>query len=75
MELLAAQISEFHPSVVAVALPECIEPLRARLAAGRYAQPLKILAGTEGSTEAAADPEVDFVVSASHKSASLIRRL
>ncbi len=66
LDLLAEQIAEFRPSVVAVALPECIEPLRARLAARSYAQPVKILAGAEGSTEAATNPEVDFVVSASH---------
>ena len=66
LDLLAEQVAEFHPSVVAIALPECVEPLRARLAARGYSQPIRILSGAEGSAEAATDSEVDFVVSASH---------
>lgn len=66
LDLLADQISEFHPAAVSVALPECVEPLRARLAARHYSQSIKILSGAEGATEVATDPEVDFVVSASH---------
>jgi 1-deoxy-D-xylulose-5-phosphate reductoisomerase len=66
LDLLAEQVSEFHPSLVSVALPDRVEPLRARLAARNYSPPIRILSGAEGSAEAATDPEVDLVVSASH---------
>ncbi len=64
LELLAEQIREFEPKVVAVGGGESIAPLRERLRG--FNRPLRIVAGVEGQVEAATLPEVDFVVSASH---------
>jgi len=64
LELLAEQIKEFEPKVVAVGGGESIAPLRERLRG--FSPPLRIVAGVEGQVEAATLPEVDFVVSASH---------
>lgn len=72
LDVLAEQVAEFHPEVVVVTSPECIEPLRARLSQAVYRQPLKILAGTEGQVEAVKLPQVDFVVSASHGVTGLV---
>ncbi len=66
LDLLAEQIADFQPSVVSIALAGCVEPLRARLATRGYNQPVRILSGSEGASEAATGAEVDFVVSASH---------
>jgi 1-deoxy-D-xylulose-5-phosphate reductoisomerase len=66
LDLLSEQIAKFGPSLVSVGSRECIEPLRRRLQASGYTRPVKIVAGTEGQTEAATHAEVDFVVSASH---------
>src|SRR5712692_5655688 len=64
LELLAEQIREFGPKVVAVGGGESIAPLRERLRG--FSRPLRIVAGVEGQVEAATLPEVDFVVSAAH---------
>lgn len=72
LDVLAEQVAEFHPEVVVVASPECIEPLRARLSQAAYRKPVKIFAGTEGQVEAVKLPEVDFVVSASHGVTGLV---
>jgi len=72
LDLLAQQIAEFHPTVVSVGSPDCVEPLRMRLCAANYKRPLKIVADTEGHVEAATLPEVDFVVSASHGVTGLV---
>ena len=66
LDALARQILDFNPSMVSVASPECIEPLRQRVLAAGFRQPLKIVAGTDGQVEAATLPEVNFVVSAAH---------
>jgi len=72
LDLLAQQILKFHPTLVSVASPELIEPLRARLSEARYQRDLKTVAGTNGQSEAATLPEVDFVVSASHGVTGLV---
>jgi 1-deoxy-D-xylulose-5-phosphate reductoisomerase len=72
LDLLAQQISEFAPDTAVVGSPQCIELLQQRLRALGYSRPLRILAGTEGQVEAATDPMVDFVVSASHGVTGLV---
>ena len=66
LELLAKQVCEFAPSVVSVGSPECVEPLRQRIAGLGHQRPVRVLSGTEGQVEAATLAEVDLVVSASH---------
>ncbi len=72
LEVLAEQIVEFGPQVVAVGASEHIEGLRERLRACGYTRPLKIVAGVGGQVEAATLTEVDFVVSASHGTTGLV---
>lgn len=60
---LADQIKEFHPEIVSVGNRESADGLRQRLAPG---DAVKIVAGAEGSIEAATHAKVDFVVSAAH---------
>ncbi len=71
LELLAQQIVEFSPRVVAVGSGPLTEPLRERLHAQGYREPVKIVAGADGGIEAATLPEVDFVVSAAHGTTGL----
>jgi len=66
VELLAQQIREFRPKLVAVGSRQCIEPLRSWLVEAGYRESLRIVAETEGLVEAATLADVDFVVSASH---------
>ncbi|HEV3276899.1 MAG TPA: 1-deoxy-D-xylulose-5-phosphate reductoisomerase [Terriglobia bacterium] len=66
LDVLAQQVVRFQPGAAVVASPDCVEPLRTRLRALEYGQPLRILAGSDGQVEAATDPAVDFVVSAGH---------
>ena len=56
-ELLAAQVEEFRPKVVATSDPETAEAIRRQGIAS-------VLEGTEGLKEAASLPEADFVLSA-----------
>jgi len=56
LELLAAQVREFQPAVVAVGSPELVEPLRARIGTA------EILWGKEGLLEIAALPEAAMVI-------------
>src|SRR5260370_235731 len=72
LEVLAAQISEFHPQMVAVGDQESIQPLRELLRARSYEQPVEIVAGRSGQVAAATLAEVDFVVSASHGTTGLV---
>ncbi len=72
LALLAQQILEFGPRVVAVGSSEFVEPLRERLHVLDYRKPLKIVAEASGQVEAATLPEVDFVVSASHGVTGLV---
>lgn len=72
LEVLAEQVAEFNPQMVAVGGSEFIEPLRDRLRARAYARALKIVTGADGQAEAAMLPEVDFVVSASHGTTGLV---
>ncbi len=72
LDLLAQQVRDFTPRVVCVGCEESIEPLRERLRAGGYRQPLNIVAGTAGQVEAATLAEVDVVVSASHGTTGLV---
>ena len=66
LDVLARQVLEFGPELVVVGASDCVEPLRARVAALGFRGPLTIVAGVEGQREAVALPAVDFVVSASH---------
>ena len=66
LDVLARQVEEFGPQMVAVGSPQGVGPLRQRLRAGGYEPPLKIVVGTDGQVEAATLPEVDFVVSSAH---------
>jgi len=72
LELLARQIVEFKPEIAVIGSPDCLKPLQTQLRALDYRSPLRILTGTEGQVEAATDPRVDFVVSASHGVTSLV---
>jgi 1-deoxy-D-xylulose-5-phosphate reductoisomerase len=66
VDLLAEQVQEFSPQMVAVGSDEWVEPLRQRLRSRSYPYPVQIVAGSSGQVEAATLPEVDFVVSSSH---------
>ena len=66
IDLLAQQVTEFSPQLAVVASPECLDPLRGRIAAAGHTSAVRILAGPEGQREAVTLPEVDFVISASH---------
>jgi 1-deoxy-D-xylulose-5-phosphate reductoisomerase len=66
LDILARQVEEFGPQMVAVGGPEWVEPLRQRLRAEGYELPLNIVVGSGGQVEAATLPDVDFVVSSSH---------
>jgi 1-deoxy-D-xylulose-5-phosphate reductoisomerase len=72
LDLLAGQVLEFSPQMVAVASTECIEPLRQRLQRLGHARPVHIAAGVPGRVEAATLSEVDLVVSASHGTTGLV---
>ena len=72
VDALAEQILDFSPTVVSVASPECVEPLRQRLRAAGHPQPIKIVAGTEGQVQAATLPEVDCVVASAHGVTGLV---
>jgi 1-deoxy-D-xylulose-5-phosphate reductoisomerase len=63
LDVLAEQVREFSPQVVSVSSPALIAPLRERLGAHHA---VTIVAGPEGTVEAATHPHVDFVVSAAH---------
>jgi 1-deoxy-D-xylulose-5-phosphate reductoisomerase len=72
LDVLARQITEFTPETVVVG-SECeVEPLQDRLRHLAYSRPLQILHGTEGQVQAATDPAVDYVVSASHGVTGLV---
>ncbi len=66
LDLLAQQILEFHPTLVAVGSQEGVEPLRQQLQARGYKRPIKVVTESEGLIEASTLSDVDFVVSASH---------
>lgn len=66
LNLLAQQVVKFRPLGVCVGSGESVQPLRERLSALGYCQPVEIVSGTEGQVAVATLPEVDFVVSASH---------
>jgi 1-deoxy-D-xylulose-5-phosphate reductoisomerase len=66
LDILAEQVLEFRPKLVAVSADELVEPLRGLLEQRGYREPVRIVSGSEGRIEAATLPEVDFVVSASH---------
>jgi len=72
LDVLAAQIAEFRPSIAVVAAADSIAPLRERLQALGFRENVKIVAGTEGQVEAVSHPEVDFVVAASHGTTGLV---
>lgn len=72
LDVLAAQIAEFRPSIAVVADSGSVAPLRERLQALGFRENLRILAGTEGQVEAATDSEVTFVVAASHGTTGLV---
>src|SRR5215472_10030582 len=72
LEVLAAQIAEFRPSMAVVADAASIPCLRDRLEALGFREPLKIVPGTEGQLEAVKHPEVNFVVAASHGTTGLL---
>ena len=72
LDLLARQIVDFSPRMVAVGSSECIEPLRQRLQGLGHPRPVHIAAGVTGQVEAATLPEVDLVVSASHGTTGLV---
>ena len=72
LDLLAKQIVEFTPETAVISAPQCLKPLQAQLRALDYRLPLRMLTGTEGQVEAATDPRVDFVVSASHGVTGLV---
>src|SRR5579863_4409033 len=72
VDLLARQIVEFRPTRVAVGSRECVEPLRQRLSAVGYREPIAVGAETAGQVEAATLAEVTFVVSASHGVTGLV---
>ena len=63
LDVLAKQIREFSPQVVSVGIRDAVEPLRQRLGTNHT---VRIVAGAEGSVEAATHAEVDFVVSSAH---------
>lgn len=66
LDVLAEQVLEFRPKLVAVSADELVEPLRGLLERRGLREPVRIVSGSEGRIEAATLPEVDFVVSASH---------
>jgi 1-deoxy-D-xylulose-5-phosphate reductoisomerase len=72
LDLLARQVVEFSPRVVAVGSEECLEPLREHLQGLGHARPVHIVAGVAGQVEVATLPEVDLVVSASHGTTGLV---
>ena len=63
LDVLVEQVREFRPQIVSVASRDLIAPLRDRLGPDTG---VKILAGSDGTVEAATHPDVDFVVSAAH---------
>jgi 1-deoxy-D-xylulose-5-phosphate reductoisomerase len=63
LDALAEQVREFEPRIVSVSSPDLVEPLRERLGSKCSAA---IVAGSDGTVEAATHPEVSFVVSAAH---------
>jgi len=72
LDVLAAQIVEFTPSIAVVAEAKSIMPLRERLQSLGFRRDVKIVAGTEGQVEAVSHPEVNFVVAASHGTTGLV---
>lgn len=72
LQLLAQQIVEFTPCLAVVSGDEYVVPLRQRLQALGYTQPVRIASGVAGQVEAATLPEVDQVVSASHGVTGLV---
>src|SRR5579885_3535746 len=66
LDVLAEQVLEFRPKLVAVSADELVEPLRGLLERRGLREPVRIVSGSEGRIEAATLPEVDCVVSASH---------
>jgi len=63
LDMLADQVREFRPQIVSVASRDLMAPLRDRLGPGT---PVKIVAESDGTVEAATHPDVDIVVSAAH---------
>ena len=72
LDVLAAQIKEFRPSIAVVAEADSIAPLRDRLQALGFHENVKIVVGTEGQVKAVSHPEVNFVVAASHGTTGLV---
>jgi 1-deoxy-D-xylulose-5-phosphate reductoisomerase len=66
LELLAQQIIEFKPQLVSPMSEEDTGKLRDLLQSVGYREPVRIVPGAEGRTEAATLPGADIVVSASH---------
>jgi 1-deoxy-D-xylulose-5-phosphate reductoisomerase len=64
--LLAEQVAEFGPELVAMGEERFLESLRQQLQALGYRQPVRLCAGEAGLVEAATLPDVDMVVSACH---------
>ena len=71
LEILAAQVAEFRPSVVVVADAVSIPSLRDSLHALGVRESVRIVAGSEGQLDAVHHPEVNFVVAASHGTTGL----
>ena len=72
LEVLASQVAEFSPEVVAVAAAKDVQALRDRLTSLGYSRPVRVATGGAGQVEAATLPAVDFVVSASHGITGLV---
>ena len=72
LDLLAPQVRDFAPKLVVVGNPECVESLRTRLETLGVSSSVRIACGVSGQVEAATDPEVDTVVSASHGTTGLV---
>ena len=72
VDLLAQQVLEFAPKLVAVGNSDCIAPLRERLRHLGAPQSVQIACGVSGQVEAATHPEVDIVLSASHGTTGLV---
>jgi len=72
VELLAQQVLEFAPKLVAVGNPDSITPLRERLRHLGASQSVQIACGVSGQVEAATHPEVAIVLSASHGTTGLV---
>jgi 1-deoxy-D-xylulose-5-phosphate reductoisomerase len=70
--LLADQIEEFGPRVAVLASPNLIDPLRDLLRPRKLKRAVRILAGTEGQTDAVMLPETSYVVAGAHGTTGLV---